>query len=103
MRTQRGEETVSAFFSLREASHSLTFVALGRTPCSLTIEELAWHVGSPLVKVTVDGERQVLQFLGESGEVRWIALASHPRKFGFARRERGTHDAFFASCIFLAT
>lgn len=35
----------------------------------LTVDELAWNVGFPLIKVTVDGTPQVLQYLGASGEV----------------------------------
>jgi len=34
------------------------------------VDELAWNVGLPLIRVTVDGKPQVLQYLGASGEVR---------------------------------
>ncbi|CAN0229620.1 unnamed protein product, partial [Ectocarpus sp. 8 AP-2014] len=42
--------------------------AEGGDSVRLTVDELAWNVGFPLIKVTVDGTPQVLQYLGASGE-----------------------------------
>lgn len=35
----------------------------------ITVDEVAWNLGVPLIRVTVDGMPKVLQYLGASGEV----------------------------------
>ncbi|CAM9760566.1 unnamed protein product [Ectocarpus fasciculatus] len=49
--------------------------AEGRDSVRLTVDELAWNVGFPLIKVTVDGTPQVLQYLGASGEGYNLVMA----------------------------
>ncbi|CAM9800801.1 unnamed protein product [Scytosiphon promiscuus] len=41
----------------------------------LTVDDLAWDMGSPLIKVSLDGKRQVLQYLGASGEGYNLVMA----------------------------
>ncbi|CAM9105086.1 unnamed protein product [Pylaiella littoralis] len=58
-------------------------------PVGLTVDDLAWSVGIPLIRVTVDGDRQVLQYLGASGEGYNLVMAgSHQHVIVRSRRQQ---------------
>lgn len=61
--------TAAAVAGDNSAPLALTVTREQGDPIRLTVDDLTWSVGLPLIRVTVDGKRQVLQFLGASGEV----------------------------------
>eukprot|EP00903_Cladosiphon_okamuranus_P010822 g10223.t1 len=56
---------------------------------SITVDEVGWNVGLPLIRVTLDGTPKVLQYLGANGEGYNLVMAgSHQHVIVRSRREQ---------------